>query len=327
MKDYCRLLIVLLLSVGQIESVRAAPVSSSGAEPRFPKPVEEYHDEQVPGITAKLIQRIHAEPFNLVGTLIFLGAILHTFLASKFMLIAHRLEHQYHALEEQEKDTPENRELSQMRDRLQFRAQVFHFFGEVEAVFGIWLIPLAVAILVMKGWSTLTSYAASIDPAEPIFVVVVMAMASSRPVLRFAEACLAKVASLGRSTIAAWWLAILTVGPLLGSFITEPAAMTICALLLRQKFYDLRPSSPASLRDLGSFIREHLGGRIVEPFRRPSDRHGGNPLGLGSPIYADELRLEGRPRYSGCQHDLLSALPPRTGRASSKACERGLGTA
>ena len=55
-----------------------------------------------------------------------------------------------------------------MRDRLQFRAQLFHFLGEVEAVFGIWLIPLAIAILVMKGWSTLTSYAAAIDPAEPI---------------------------------------------------------------------------------------------------------------------------------------------------------------
>jgi len=204
MKNFYWLLIVLLLSLGQIGSVQAAPAAPSGAEPRFPKPVEEYHDRQIPGITAKLVQRIQAEPFNLVGTLIFLGAIIHTFLASKFMLIAHRLEHQFHALEEREKDAPDDKELSGMRDRLQFRAQVFHFFGEVEAVFGIWLIPLAFAILVMKGWSTLTSYAASIDPAEPVFVVVVMAMASSKPVLRFAEACLAKVASLGRSTIAAW---------------------------------------------------------------------------------------------------------------------------
>jgi hypothetical protein len=70
--------------------------------------VEEYNDEQIPGITAKLAYRIQAEPFNLVATLIFLGAIVHTFLASKFMLIAHRLEHQYHALDEQEKDTSGN---------------------------------------------------------------------------------------------------------------------------------------------------------------------------------------------------------------------------
>jgi hypothetical protein len=156
MKSFHWLLIVLLLSVGQIESAQTAPASRSGAESRFPKPVEEYHDEQTPGIiTAKLVQRIQAEPFNLVGTLIFLGAIIHTFLASKFMLIAHRLEHQYHALEGQEKDTSASKELFRMRDRLQFRAQLFHFLGEVEAVFGIWLIPPAIAILVMKGWSTL----------------------------------------------------------------------------------------------------------------------------------------------------------------------------
>jgi hypothetical protein len=72
-----------------------------------------------------------------VGTLILLGAIIHTFVTSKFMLVAHRLEHQYHALEEQEKETPDDKELSRMRDRLQFRAQIFHFLGEVEGVFGI----------------------------------------------------------------------------------------------------------------------------------------------------------------------------------------------
>ena len=180
------------------------------------------------------------------------------------MLIAHRLEHQYLALKEQEKDASDDKEFSRMRDRLQFRAQLFHFLGEVEAVFGIWLIPLAIAILVMKGWSTLTSYAAAIDVAEPVFVVGVMAMAGSRPVLYFAETCLAKVASLGRSTIAAWWLAILTVGPLLGSFITEPAAMTICALLLRQKFYDLRPSFPLRYATLALlFVNISVGGTLT----------------------------------------------------------------
>ena len=71
MKGFYWLLILVLLSVGQIESVLAAPASPSGAEPRFQKPVEEYHDEQIPGITAKLVQRIQAEPFNLGGDLDF----------------------------------------------------------------------------------------------------------------------------------------------------------------------------------------------------------------------------------------------------------------
>jgi hypothetical protein len=58
MKDLYWLLIVLLLSVGQIESVQAAPPLPSGAGPRFPKPVEEYHDEEIPGIAAKLVHRV-----------------------------------------------------------------------------------------------------------------------------------------------------------------------------------------------------------------------------------------------------------------------------
>ena len=49
---------------------------------------------------------------------------------------------------------------------LQFQGQLFHFLGEVEAVFGIWLIPLALAIAMIKGWKTLTGYAAATDPAH-----------------------------------------------------------------------------------------------------------------------------------------------------------------
>jgi len=71
--------------------------------------------------------------------------------------------------------------------------------------------------------------------------------------------------------------------------------MTICALLLRQKFYDLRPSHPLRYATLALlFVNISVGGSLSHA----SDRHGSNSLGLGSPFYADELRLEGRPRYS-----------------------------
>jgi hypothetical protein len=102
---YWLLILLLLLSVGQIESIPAAPALPRGTKPDFAKPVEQYHDEQIPGITAKLVHRIQTEPINLVRTLIFLGAMIHTFLASTFMQVAYRLEYQYHALEEQEKNT------------------------------------------------------------------------------------------------------------------------------------------------------------------------------------------------------------------------------
>jgi hypothetical protein len=255
--------VLVFLTLSQIESgLASSPGASTSAD--FPKPLEEYRDEQITGVSQKLAHRALAEPFNLVGTLIFLAAIIHTFLASKFMQVAHRLQGEFQALEEQEKNATADKQVYRIRDRLQFRAELFHFLGEVEVVFGIWLVPLALAILVMKGWNTLTAYAAATDAAEPIFVVVVMAMASSRPILRFAETWLARVASLAGSTTAAWWLAILTVGPLLGSFITEAAAMTICALLLRRKFYDLHPGSATRHATLALlFVNISVGGTLT----------------------------------------------------------------
>jgi hypothetical protein len=262
MRHLCSLAILAILFLNLIQAGYTAP--ANGANIDFPKPLEEYHDKEISGIFAKLGHRIQGEPFNLLGTLIFVAAIAHTFLASNLMKISHRLEHEFHALEEVEQSSPTDHRISKQRDRLQFRAQLFHFLGEVEAVFGIWLIPLFLAILLMKGWPTLVGYASSVNAAEPIFVVVVMAIAGSRPVLSFTETCLAGVARLGGSTVAAWWLAILTIGPLVGSFITEPAAMTICALLLRQKVYDLKPSPALRYATLALlFVNISVGGTLT----------------------------------------------------------------
>ena len=121
---------------------------------------------------------------------------------------------------------------------------MLHFFGEIEVIFGLWAVPLAIAIWMSRGWNTLTDYLdGTVNYTEAVFVVVIMALASTRPVIELAESALRKVATLGGGTPAAWWLTILTIGPLLGSLITEPGAMTIAALLLRRQFYDLDPSS------------------------------------------------------------------------------------
>src|SRR5262249_24532275 len=183
------------------------------------------------------------------------------FLTSKFMHISHAYRHEYQALEVQESKTGDPT-LAKRQDALLFRAQMFHFMGEVEAVFGIWLIPLFLAIILEKGWPTLVEYITHLSLAEPVFVVVIMAIASSRPVLRFAEALLAKDAALGGSTAAAWWLSILTIGPLLGSFITEPAAMTICAILLKQRFYALKPAKRSGLCLVGTKFVSNVGAFI-----------------------------------------------------------------
>ena len=231
----------------------------------FPAPVESYADSGETDLLAKLAGRVRKEPFNAVATILFLGAIAHTFLASKFRRISHRFEREHEEIRKRLAGDPAgSRKLERAADRKKFLEVVFHFLGEVEAVFGIWVIPLAIAMTVMEGPETARAYINGVNFTEPIFVVVIMAIASSRPVLYFAEACLRLVADLGRGIPAAWWLSLLTVGPLLGSFVTEPAAMTICAMLLAAKFYRLDPSMPLRYATLGLlFVNISVGGTLT----------------------------------------------------------------
>lgn len=234
-------------------------------KPAVPMPVESYGDSGEPNLFKKLSGRMEKDPFNAIATFFFLGAILHTFLTAKFRNISHGFEHEY-AVAGRELKGPHscNRDLVRKRDRKKFLAVLFHFLGEVEAVFGIWVIPLAVTMALMKGPEAAKSYINGVNFTEPIFVVVIMAIASSRPVLFFAEGCLRLVAGAGRGTPAAWWLSLLTVGPLLGSFVTEPAAMTICALLLAAKFFRLHPSMPLRYATLGLlFVNISVGGTLT----------------------------------------------------------------
>ena len=234
----------------------------SGPSCDFPTSLEAYGDSGHPDGLEKLVGRVEKDPFNLVATAIFFTAILHTFFAAKFRVISHRLDHEYKVLGRQA-DKGEHA-AAELRDRKKFWAVVFHFLGEVEAVFGIWLIPLTVAVALMKGPCTALTYISNANFTEPIFVVVIMAIASSRPVLFFSEKCLEKVARVGRGTPSAWWAAILTVGPLLASFITEPAAMTICALLLVSKFYKFQPSLRLRYATLGLlFVNVSVGGTLT----------------------------------------------------------------
>jgi hypothetical protein len=240
------------------------PVMAMGAEPSaneapFPPPLESYRDAGTSDVWTVLATRVHAEPFNLIATVIFLLAIIHTFLAPKILRLSHRLQHDY---EQQLKEIhgPDAR-LSRRR-RQSIPAAILHFIGEVEAVFGIWIVPLALALLFMKGPDVVRHYFNSgVQYTEPLFVVVIMAIAASRPIVQFTVYILGLLA--GKSP-ARWWLAVLTVGPLFGSFITEPAAMTICALLLGREFYRLGPGKTFMYATLGLlFVNVSVGGALT----------------------------------------------------------------
>jgi hypothetical protein len=202
------------------------------------------------------------EPFNLVATVIFFLAILHTFLAPKFMRMAHRYESKH-----QEELAREGKAVAgaDRRVEVSFRSELFHFLGEVEAIFGIWIIPLLIALSINQGWPTARDYVGhGVNFTEPLFVVVVMAIAASRPILDVSERLLSIVAGFGNRSVAAWWVAIVTFGPLLGSLITEPAAMTISALLLAEKFYSRKPSARLAYATLGLlFVNVSVGGTLT----------------------------------------------------------------
>jgi hypothetical protein len=239
----------------------------------FPPSLDAY-----PPAAASLIDtlsaRVAAEPFNAVATGIFALAILHTFAAAWFTGLAHRVQHRH----------AEQARLAGRPVVPSVLGEALHFLGEVEVVFGLWAIVLLAAVTLRFDWHTATGYFnGTVNYTEPLFVVVIMALASTRPVVLFAEAGLRVLARIGSATPAAWWVTILTIGPLLGSFITEPGAMTICALLLGRQFYDLEPSARLKYATLGLlFVNVSIGGTLTH-FAAPPVLMVARPWGWDTP--------------------------------------------
>lgn len=186
-----------------------------------------------------------------VGTAIFALAIIHTFIASKFEKMAHHY--------------PEG----SMGENL------FHFLGEVEAVFGIWAAAFICAYSALEGFVIYDDshkviggalhYLESLNFTEPAFVFVIMCIAGTRPIIVLAEKSIKIVSKLvplpGRM---AFYMTTLILGPILGSFITEPAAMTVTALILLDYFYSNEMSSKFKYATLGLlFVNVSIGGTLT----------------------------------------------------------------
>ena len=239
----------------------------------FPPPLEVYQDDDLP-VLERLGNRIWENPFNLVGTLIFIVAIVHTFLSSRFLEISDRLEKRHKKFIA--------KGLAPLHS-VSHRARLLHFMGEVEVIFGFWAIALMLAILAFYDWPTAVHYLSdTVDFTEPMFVMVIMTLAATRPILKLSETIMNRIANTFGGSLTAWWLTILTVGPLLGSFITEPAAMTISALLLSRKFYVLEPSRRFRYATIGLlFVNVSVGGTLTH-FAAPPVLMVAEPWGWGT---------------------------------------------
>lgn len=149
-------------------------------------------------------------------------------------------------------------------------AGIWHLLGEVEVVFGFWAMVLAVAMFAMEGSAATIGYIESRNFTEPMFVFAIMVIAGTRPVL---QAALTGVRLLTRAVplpgSMGYYLVVMTMVPLLGSFITEPAAMTLAALILAERFFSQGISTRLKYATLGVlFVNISIGGTLT-PFAAP----------------------------------------------------------
>lgn len=221
----------------------------------FPRGEETYNDEKYDNIIDILLYRMRVEHFNVASLLIFFLAIIHTMMTSKFQQKAHEEEIRYNTFKELKQVDKESKSI---------KAEIYHLLGEIEVVFGLWAIVLGLAVAFFYDWHTFTSYLDGLHYSEPLFIIVIMSIASSRPILQFFEKIMFFFVKLFGETLEAWWLTILVLGSLLGSFITEPAAMTICAFLLSEKVFSINPSEKLKYATLGLlFVNVSIGGALT----------------------------------------------------------------
>ena len=175
---------------------------------------------------------------QIVAAVIFAVAIIHTFSTKFFEHLAHT--------------NPAH-------------AGIWHLLGEVEVVFGFWAIVLMLSMLATAGQEAALHYLESRNFTEPMFVFAIMVVAGTRPVLQLARNVVEGMAGLmplnrGMAT----YLLILGVVPLLGSFITEPAAMTVGALMLRDVVFARNTSNLLKYGTLGVlFVNVSIGGVLT----------------------------------------------------------------
>lgn len=149
-------------------------------------------------------------------------------------------------------------------------AGFWHLMGEVEVVFGLWAMVFVAAFFAVQGSESAIRYLEERNFTEPLFVFAIMVVAGSRPVLEMTTALVALTARLlPVPNAAAGYFCALAIVPLLGSFITEPGAMTLAALMLRERYF--RNELPASFKyaTVGVlFVNISIGG-VLTPYAAP----------------------------------------------------------
>lgn len=149
-------------------------------------------------------------------------------------------------------------------------AGLWHLLGEVEVVFGFWAMILILFMFAVEGRDSAIHYLDSRNFTEPMFVFAIMVVAGTKPILRFAMLSVRAVAQfIPLPRVIVFYFTTLSLVPLLGSFITEPAAMTLAALILRDSYFSRGISLKLKYTTLGVlFVNISIGGTLT-PFAAP----------------------------------------------------------
>ncbi|MBS7526319.1 hypothetical protein KHM83_06490 [Fusibacter paucivorans] len=251
-----RMILLMVIGIFLLFFLQSAAFANGTEEAAvFPRSDLSYEDQAMTGYFNILAHRAAVEPFNVIALVIFVLAIAHTLLTSFFTGLAHRLEHEYELLIKEG-----------LRDKHSHSipASFFHLLGEIEVVFGFWAVFLAIAIATYYDWSTFVHYVEGLEYIEPLFVIVIMVIASSRPIIKLFELVLWRIVRIIGDSLETWWVLILFLSGILGAFITEPAAMAVSALLLADKFYSLGPSKRLKYATLALlFVNISIGGSLT----------------------------------------------------------------
>jgi hypothetical protein len=181
-----------------------------------------------------------------IGTILFAIAVLHTFSVGRFRALSHRFRHG---------SVGEN---------------VCHLLGEVEVVFLLWAGILFVALIAMTGWHGAIHYIEDRNYTEPKFVLAIMATAATLPIIHLVDRLIRWMSyCLPLPRTQAFFVSAMAFGPLMGSFVTEPAAMTVLAFVLKRQFFDREISRPFKYAILGTlFVNVSIGG-VLTNFAAP----------------------------------------------------------
>jgi hypothetical protein len=188
---------------------------------------------------------------EILGTVIFALAVIHTFCVKKILAWSHHYP-------------------SESGTRA-----FLHLAGEIEVVFGLWAAVFMLIYGVLQGFHAVLQYQQQLEFTEPIFIFCIMVVSATKPVMTVARALIQIMAAVISKIfrvpeVHADVLMVLILGPLSGSFITEPAAMTVSALLLNSMIKEDQSHRQRLMYLLLAvlFVNVSIGGALT-PFAAP----------------------------------------------------------